>query len=181
MHRLCSENSFTIYVYLEYQPIGQEVLVWWSLLHQGKHRFRHRRKKSNLCQSTFLRIGERSVDVRIGLNLLYLENKRFVLHLLNANVHSIGVWIRLGWRKDLLFVQNMHQRVVGMLKVQEFIDWNWYLPWIPKHFMLIVQYLNCGNYSVYLKWEVACLQVLCEYTFRERLRKSVKKSSQTGR
>jgi hypothetical protein len=31
--------------------------------------------------------------VRIGLNLLYLENKRFVLHLLDTDVHSIGIWI----------------------------------------------------------------------------------------
>ena len=144
MHHLCSEISFTIY--LEYQPVGQELLVWWSLLHHGKDRLSHRSKKSNLSQSTFFRIGERSVDVRIGLNLLYLENKRFVLHLLNANVHSIGVWMRLGWRKDLLFVQNMHQRVSGMLKVQEFVDWNQYLSWIPKNFMFI--------FTIFKLWEL---------------------------
>jgi hypothetical protein len=68
----------------------------------------------------------------------------------------------------------MHQRVSGMLKIQVFIDGNLYLSWIPMNSYAYFTIFKLRDYSVYFKWEVACLQVLCQYWFGEGLRKTVK-------
>jgi hypothetical protein len=111
------KSLFTLYP--EYQPKSQEMLIWWSLLHKSKRRSNHRCEEWNFGQGTLLRVCEGTVDVRIGLNLLDLENERLILHLRNTNVHSICIRIWLCRREDLLSVQFVHQRVSSLLK------WQW--------------------------------------------------------